>query len=333
MKNTLYLLAACLVLCFACEQKPDENADAVEDSQTDSLRQIELADPTIFESGGKYYLYGTGDPNGFKVYQSEDLKHWSGPAGKSDGLALKKGDAFGDKGFWAPQVIRYRDTLFMAYTANEHIAIARGSDPLGPFSQTNKVSLEAPVKQIDPFLFVDDDGKVYLYHVRLQDGNRIFVVEMEPDLSAMKEETLRECIAAEEPWENTAGASWPVAEGPSVFKYNDLYYLIYSANDFRNPDYAVGYATSDSPLGPWHKSPLNPIISRHFLGYNGTGHGDFFYDHDGVMHYVFHIHQSNSRVSPRRTALVPVTFDTDSSGMASMVIHTNEVSLLKAGEN
>ncbi len=27
----------------------------------------------------------------------------------------------------------------------------------------------------------------------------------------------------------------------------------YSANDFRNPDYAVGYAVADNPYGPWKK--------------------------------------------------------------------------------
>jgi beta-xylosidase len=74
---------------------------------------------------------------------------------------------------------------------------------------------------------------------------------MKDDLSAIIPETLRECIAATEGWENKANSNWPVAEGPSVLKHNGLYYLFYTANDFRNPDYAVGYATSSNPLGPW----------------------------------------------------------------------------------
>src|SRR5690606_32445612 len=131
--------------------------------------------------------------------------------------------------------------------------------PLGPFTNDG-TALDAPVKQIDPFIFFDN-GKAYIYHVRLQDGNRIFVAEMTGDLTAIKSETLRECIYAEEDWENTENAGWSVAEGPTVVKKDGLYYLLYSANDFRNPDYAVGYAVSDSPLGPWEKPENNPIIS------------------------------------------------------------------------
>ncbi len=79
--------------------------------------------------------------------------------------------------------------------------------------------------------------------MKLQNGNRIFVAEMKPDLSDVVPGTEKECIASTEGWENTAGACWPVAEGPTVLKHKNLYYLIYSANDFRNKDYAV-----DMPL-------------------------------------------------------------------------------------
>ncbi|WP_149273550.1 hypothetical protein [Pareuzebyella sediminis] len=37
--------------------------------------------------------------------------------------------------------------------------------------------------------------------------------------------------------------NWPVTEGPTVLKHKGLYYLIYSANDFRNPDYPFGFVT------------------------------------------------------------------------------------------
>ena len=42
--------------------------------------------------------------------------------------------------------------------------------------------------------------------------------------------------------------------GPSVFKIDSTYYMLYSANNFKSSNYAVGYATSSSPLGPWNKS-------------------------------------------------------------------------------
>ncbi|WP_232282999.1 glycoside hydrolase family 43 protein [Pedobacter sp. BAL39] len=281
---------------------------------------IYLADPTIFVDQGTYYLYGTSSEKGFLVYQSKDLKKWSGPAGKKNGFALAKGDAFGSGGFWAPQIFKRGKLYYMAYTADEQIAIATSDSPLGPFKQEQHKAISGVGKQIDPFLFTDTDGKNYLYHVRLTSGNRIYVAEMKDDLSDVLPETARECIAGTQPWENTAHTDWPVTEGPTVIKRGNLYYLFYSANDFRNPDYAMGYATSLSPLGPWEKFENNPVISRDVLKYNGTGHGDFFTDKKGQLQYVFHTHHSNTRVSPRATALIKGKFVKNSSGIEELEI-------------
>lgn len=275
--------------------------------QTLSTDQIYLADPTIFEDQGTYYLYGTkGDPRiegeGFLVYRSNDLKNWEGPVGAKNGYALKKGDAFGTKGFWAPQVFKHQSVYYMAYTADEHIAIATSNHPEGPFTNAGK-ALKADVRQIDPYVFFEN-GKVYLYHVRLQDGNRIFVAEMTDDLQSIKPETLTACINAESGWEDTQGVEWPVAEGPTVFKQGKKYIMLYSANDFRNPDYAVGYAISDSPEGPWKKMKDSPIISNKLTNENGSGHGDLLHDQNGKSYYVFHTHFSDSVVAPRKTAII-----------------------------
>ncbi len=93
------------------------------------------------------------------------------------GTHFAKGMRLARKGFWAPQIFVYKNKFYMAYTANEQIAIAESESPLGPFTQTKKDSLASTLKQIDPFVFFDDDGKKYLYHVRLTNGNRIFVAE------------------------------------------------------------------------------------------------------------------------------------------------------------
>lgn len=275
---------------------------------------IFLADPTIFADNGKFYLYGTGSSQGFLFYESNDLETWAQPADSSRRLALKRGDAFGSSGFWAPQVFKHGNSYYMAYTANEQIAIAKAQSPAGPFRQDVPHPVSGTGKQIDPFLFFDQDGKVYLYHVKLQNGNRIFVTEMKPDLSDIVPGSEKECIASTEPWENTAGADWPVAEGPTVLKHKNIYYLIYSANDFRNKDYAVGYATSLSPTGPWKKYAGNPVINRQMVGQNGTGHGDVFFDGKGKMFYVLHTHRSGDRVSPRATAVMALRFKTVKGG-------------------
>lgn len=272
---------------------------------------ITLADPTIFSHGGTYYLYGTGakSNNGFLVYTSKDLVNWNGPSGAGNGYALKKEDVFGDKGFWAPQVFEHKGIFYMAYTANEQIAIAVSNSPLGPFRQQSKESLSGPGKQIDPYIYCDDDGGLYMYHVRLTRGNRIYVVKLKPDLSDVDTSTAREVLHSEPGWENTWNADWPVAEGPTVIKHKGKYYLIYSANDFRNPDYAVGYAVSDHPMGPWVKQKQSPIISRSNTGIKGTGHGDVLILPNGRMKYIMHTHHDSSNVSPRLTAIIDIRFE------------------------
>jgi beta-xylosidase len=296
MKVLLTALFSLLSFIFVNAQHPTD-------------KQIYLADPAIFFHKGVYYLYGTVEGNadaGFQVYSSPDQKSWS-----DKGFALKKGDVYGDKGFWAPQVFEQNGKFHMAYVANENIALAVADSPLGPFRQQDKKPLAAPVRQIDPFVYVDTDGKIYLYHVRLQEGNRLFVAEMKSDLSGIIPETLQPCLHAEDGWENTANSKWPVAEGPAILKKSNLYYLFYTANDFRNPDYAVGFATSKSPMGPWTKYSGNPILSRRDIGQNGTGHGDFYFDQKGELHYVFHTHNSATAVARRKTAVIHINLKKD----------------------
>ncbi|GAA4306963.1 glycoside hydrolase family 43 protein [Compostibacter hankyongensis] len=314
------LLAALLPAFLACKHN-DASTDTGGPVKDSAGTHILLADPTIFYDSGTYYLYGTGgNTRGFLVYTSSDMQTWNGPAGVKDGYALVSGDAYGTQGFWAPQVFKYGGKFYMAYTADEHIAIAESSSPLGPFRQKTLKPVSGPGKQIDPFVFMDEDGKKYLYHVRLQQGNRLFVARLKDDLSDILPETAKECITATDPWENTAHAPWPVTEGPTLLKHRGLYYLFYSANDFRNIDYAVGYATAPTPFGPWQKSADNPIISRHNTGHNGTGHGDFVRDTAGRLFYVLHTHRSDSAVSPRMTALIEAAFREDGGAADVMTV-------------
>jgi hypothetical protein len=53
-------------------------------------------------------------------------------------------------------------------------------------------------------------------------------------------------------WETRNGH---VTEGPWMIKHDGRYYLLYSGSGADTPDYAVGYATSTSPLGPFIATP------------------------------------------------------------------------------
>ena len=307
LRLSLTIFGVLSVLPSCSSNETGSDVILVPDTPTDSKKEILTeADPTIFlDEDGTYYLYGTGSNSdyGFYVYQSTDLNTWQGPVGNANGFCLTGATSFGTTGFWAPQVFKKGNTYYIFYTANEQIAVAMSNSPKGPFSQKNKIAVATPGKAIDPFIFFDTDGKVYLYHVRLQEGNRIFVAEMTDDLMGIKEETATECIHATEQWENTAQVSWGVTEGPTVLHIGDTYYMFYSANDFRNIDYAVGVATSKSPYGPWTKTTQS-VINRANIGYYGTGHGDIFKDAQNNWNYVFHTHNSFTEVSPRKTAIV-----------------------------
>ena len=60
-------------------------------------------------------------------------------------------------------------------------------------------------------------------------------------------------------------------EGPFVHRRGDLYYLSWSEYDTRDPRYSVAYGTSDSPLGPFEKAAVNPILKQKGL-VKGAGH-------------------------------------------------------------
>src|SRR4051812_3517784 len=83
-------------------------------------KDVQIRDPFVVpvKSEGKYYLFGSTDPNiwgpgtGFDVYVGDDLKQWDGPY-----QAFRPGDDFySEKNFWAPEVYAYRDRYYMFAT-------------------------------------------------------------------------------------------------------------------------------------------------------------------------------------------------------------------------
>lgn len=259
---------------------------------------LPIADPYVLYHEGKYYAYGTR-VNGFEVYISDDLKSWK----RASQLALSPEDSWGTKWYWAPEVyyVKSKKRFYLFYTVDEHICVASSDTPTGPFVQAEKKPIAANEKAIDPSLFIDDDGTPYLYFVRFTSGNVIWVAEMNDDLQSIKTNTLRRCISAEEPWEKIQGT---VAEGPSVLKKGDTYYLLYSANHFESKDYGVGYATARSAKGPWTKYEGNPILRRDkpaASGLVGTGHGAPFVCADGTYKYIYHAHANHNSVGPRKS--------------------------------
>ncbi len=255
------------------------------------IDEIGPADPDVILRNGTYYLYCTGDNRSYHVYTSTDLVHWT-----------KKGRVFepGEKGVWAPDV--YVDPgdgrFYLYYTVQKRIGVAVSEGPEGPFVDRARLCDNA----IDAHLFRDGDGRLYLYYVQFP-GFRISVQKMRTPLE--KEGSPVEVLRPTEPWEKKSGH---VTEGPFVIKRGNTYYLIYSGTGADSPDYAVGYATAQSPTGPFTKYAKNPIISRSD-GVFGPGHGCVVPDAKGALWHVYHQQRDEARGWHRFLCLDPLWFD------------------------
>ncbi|WP_080905571.1 glycoside hydrolase family 43 protein [Parabacteroides sp. Marseille-P3160] len=260
-------------------------------------KTVPLADPYILLYDSIYYIYGTNVGNGFDVYFSKDLEYWE----RASALSLSHTNSYGESNYWAPEVyyVEKEKKFYMFYSAEEHICVATSDSPLGPFKQDEKKPIREE-KSIDTSVFFDDNGKAYLYFVRFNDGNVIWCAELKDNLKEIKEETLTQCFMADKPWELILPK---VVEGPSVFKQDGIYYMMYSANGYTSQDYAVGFATANSPFGPWEKYAGNPILHK-YMDLFGVGHGAPFYDKEGNRRYVFHAHKSQTEIHPRDAYIV-----------------------------
>jgi len=266
----------------------------IDDQETKQIL-VPLADPYILLYDGMYYAYGTGADKGIEVMTSSDLKTWKRTANTPSGLALYKDDSYGEKWFWAPEVYYVNGKFYMYYSAEEHICVAVSDSPLGPFRQVEQKPMLEEEKAIDNSLFIDDDGKAYLFFVRFNDGNNVWVGELENDLMTFKKETMHHCISVSQPWEEV----WPrVNEGPFVIKHNGIYYMTYSANSYESPFYGVGCATATNIMGEWTKYPDNPLLQKPG-SLVGVGHNSLFRDKEGNLQIVFHAHHDKNTIHPR----------------------------------
>lgn len=316
MKNyTGKIIVASIVLLMVF-QTSGRTSKLPQDNKTVSeIKKVPFGDPFIMLYDGKYYAYGTASPNGILVYVSDDLKTWKVPKGVADGLALNKNDVWADKSFWAPEIYHVKGKFYMYFSADVHICVATSDSPLGPFRQEVKKPMFAREKAIDNSLFIDDDGKPYLFFDRFNDGLNIWVVEMDENLIDIKPETMKPCIHVSQEWEKV----WPrVNEGSFVIKHNGVYYMTYSANSYESPYYGVGVATARNIWGPWEKYEGNPILQMPG-DIVGVGHSAIFTDKEGQLRIVFHAHNSKTKIHPRDMYIGTVNFK-DFGGQEMMSI-------------
>lgn len=230
--------------------------------QNPVITSIFTADPAALVYGDSVYLYTGHDEasvsdNGFRMYNwhvfsSGNMVNWHdfGPVLSLNNLTWATANA------WAGQCIE-RDGKFYWYVPMSQgsngfaIGVAVADHPWGPFKDTLGVPLitnnmttnvSIDFDDIDPTVFIDDDGQAYLFWgntsckwVKLKDN----MIELDGPIHYI---------------------SLPAfTEAPWIHKRDSIYYLSYASG---YPE-TINYAISDSITGPWEtKGIINQLIKN-----------------------------------------------------------------------
>ena len=143
-------------------------------AQNPIVQTMYTADPAPLVHNDVLYLYTSHDEdastwfvmNDWKLYTTTDMVNWTdhGAVLSYKTFSWAKGDA------WAMQCVE-RDGKFYAYvpvtsraTNSAAIGVAVSDSPYGPFiDPLGKPLVQSKKGDIDPTVFIDDDGQAYLY--------------------------------------------------------------------------------------------------------------------------------------------------------------------------
>ena len=197
--------------------------------------------------------------------------------------------SWADDRAWAPQCIERNGRFYLycpVHKKNGGMAIAVGiaDNPAGPFKDiTHPLVDEGDWNDIDPTVFIDDDGQAYLYF-----GNPElrYVFLNEDMISYNKEVGIQKVPMTEEAFaKGSHDTGTTYGEGPWFYKRNGLYYMVYAAfaeGEKRNEHLA--YSTSKSPTGPWTYGGVlmeeGPCFTNHPGIADFKGHSYLFYHTD-----------------------------------------------------
>lgn len=210
-----------------------------------------VADAGVMKHNGKYYIGGVSTDGDF--YVSDDLVHWEGPVHVvSMDNDWTRGTGAGNNQIHADHICYLNGMFHLYWSVNYwgrdrhavHIAHAQSKAAMGPYVEPDRKHWMD--NRIDPMVFKDDDGQLYMYMVRFTDGNAIWGRRMKNPAEFSGEPVLQ-FTALPNTWENM---DHKVVEGPWVMKYRDRYYMMYNANHTSTAwgNYKLGVAEAASPL-------------------------------------------------------------------------------------
>lgn len=255
------------------------------------------SDPSITKAGEYYYLVSSTFEYfpGIPVFRSKDLVNW-----EQIGHVIDRPEQLPDGVNIFAVTLRYHEGTFYIVTTNVGYGwnfIMKADDPAGPWS--DPIWIDVP--HIDPDLFFDDDGKVYVIN------SAFTLYEIDIDTGKVLNET--------GPVWATEGGRY--AEGPHIYKKDGWYYLM-AAEGGTEEAHSITIARSHNIKGPYYSNPANPIVTHvNRAGQQnpiqGLGHGDMIQADDGSHWMVFHGYRSVieggvHHTLGRETCLAPVSW-------------------------
>ena len=270
-KHFLPMATAVLSLCAASSMAQTYNNPVIPG----------VADAGCIKYAGKYYLGGVatyGD-----LFVSSDLVNWGERVHVFDlDNQWTKGTGAKNNQIHANDMSYSGGQFHLLFSANYwgkdkhivHITHAVSPTVTGPYREVRDDQWFE--NRIDPMVFRDEDGRLYLYMVKFTDGNTIWGRPMNPDFT-FSGDAVQQFSSQPGTWETYDNR---VAEGPFVIKYRGRYYMMYNANhtspSFGNYRLGVCEATSPLAFGPGGKYSW-PVVGPNTESIDDT--------HADLLHY------------------------------------------------
>lgn len=243
-----------------------------------------VSDPSLMLYDGKWYLY----PSYGMTYVSEDCLNWT----------YVPSNIPSEPGY-SPSVIHHNGKFYMTRHSD---GLYSSDQPTGPFAYLGEFLMldGTKLKPVDPALFADDDGRVYMYYFGMEGspetGGSSYTLAVELDAKDLRRALTAPVIInrfdTTHEWERfgrfNQDARWGWIEGQWMLKHQGRYYLVYAANGTEFPSYAMGaYYSDEGPLSGFVYQKRNPIVFKDSGLVRGSGHGSIGPAPDGSL-WVFY---------------------------------------------